>query len=115
MSWMPAEDPVLGDKQSSDALDLMIVRRVRDLADGFTVGRALLHARRQMVGPFIFFDQMGPVQLIAGQGLEFARRKIPSTLTSGSIRCGIMHSQRSARRLLVWRQPTSLRYSGPYC
>ena len=32
--------------------------------------RALPHGKRQMVGPFIFFDQMGPVQFIAGQGLD---------------------------------------------
>ena len=70
MSWMPAKDPVLGDKQSCDALDLIIVPRVRDLGDGFSVRRALPHSRRQMVGPFIFFDQMGPVQFVAGQGLD---------------------------------------------
>jgi Pirin len=70
MSWMPAQDPVLGDKRSCDALDLVIVPRVRDLGGGFSVHRALPHANRQMVGPFIFFDQMGPVQLIAGQGLD---------------------------------------------
>jgi redox-sensitive bicupin YhaK (pirin superfamily) len=70
MSWMPSSDPVLGDKQSCDALELTIVPRVRDLGDGFTVRRALPHGRRQMVGPFIFFDQMGPVQLMAGQGMD---------------------------------------------
>jgi redox-sensitive bicupin YhaK (pirin superfamily) len=70
MSWMPAKDPLLGDKPSCDALDLVIVPRVRDLGDGFSVRRALPHGRRQMVGPFIFFDQMGPVQFIAGQGLD---------------------------------------------
>ena len=70
MSWMPDKDPVLGDKRSCDALDLVIVPRVRDLGDGFSVRRALPHGRRQMVGPFIFFDQMGPVQFIAGQGLD---------------------------------------------
>jgi hypothetical protein len=52
MSWMPAKDPVLGDKQSCDALDLIIVPRVRDLGDGFSVRRALPHSRGQMVGPF---------------------------------------------------------------
>jgi redox-sensitive bicupin YhaK (pirin superfamily) len=51
-------------------LELTIVPRVRDLGDGFTVRRALPHGRRQMVGPFIFFDQMGPVQLMAGQGMD---------------------------------------------
>jgi hypothetical protein len=35
MSWMPAKDPVLGDKQSCDALDLIIVPRVRDLGDNY--------------------------------------------------------------------------------
>ena len=54
MSWMPAQEPILGDKRSCDALDLIIVPRVRDLGGGFSVHRALPHAKRQMVGPFIF-------------------------------------------------------------
>ena len=70
MSWMPAQEPVLGDKRTCDALDLIIVPRVRDLGGGFSVHRALPHAKRQMVGPFIFFDQIGPVQLIAGRGMD---------------------------------------------
>ena len=40
MSWMPAQKPVLGDKRTCDALDLIIVPRVRDLGDGFSVRRA---------------------------------------------------------------------------
>ena len=70
MSWMPDKDPMLGDKKSCDALDLIIVPRMRDLGDGFSVRRALPHGKRQMVGPFIFFDQMGPVQFMAGQGMD---------------------------------------------
>jgi redox-sensitive bicupin YhaK (pirin superfamily) len=69
MSWMPSTDPILGDKQSCDALELVVVPRVRDLG-GFSVRRALPQAKRQMVGPFIFFDQMGPVQFVAGQGMD---------------------------------------------
>jgi redox-sensitive bicupin YhaK (pirin superfamily) len=69
MSWHPASDPILGDKHSCDALETVIVPRARDLG-GFEVRRALPHGRRQMVGPFIFFDQMGPVQFIPGQGLD---------------------------------------------
>ena len=69
MSWQSAQDPVLGDKRSCDALELVIVPRVRDLG-GFEVRRALPHGKRQMVGPFIFFDQMGPVQLVAGKGMD---------------------------------------------
>src|SRR5437667_9785776 len=70
MSWQPSNDPVLGDPKTCDALDLIIVPRTRDLGDGFAVRRALPHGRRQMVGPFIFFDQMGPVQFVAGQGMD---------------------------------------------
>ena len=69
MSWMPDKDPVMGDKRSCDALELVIVPRARDLG-GFEVRRALPHGRRQMVGPFIFFDQMGPVQFVAGLGVD---------------------------------------------
>ena len=69
MSWLPDKDPVLGDMQSCNALELAIVPRARDLG-GFEVRRALPHGKRQMVGPFIFFDQMGPVQFVAGQGLD---------------------------------------------
>lgn len=70
MSWMPSNDPILGDPQSCDALDLVIVPRTRDLGDGFAVRRALPHGRRQMVGPFIFFDHFGPVQFVAGHGMD---------------------------------------------
>lgn len=70
MSWMPSNDPILGDARSCDALELVIVPRTRDLGDGFAVRRALPHGKRQMVGPFIFFDHFGPVQFIAGQGMD---------------------------------------------
>lgn len=70
MSWMPSADPEAGDAQSCDALELVIVPRVRDLGEGFAVRRALPHGKRQMVGPFIFFDHFGPVQFMAGQGLD---------------------------------------------
>ena len=70
MSWLPDKDPIAGDPKSCDLLDLVIVPRVRDLGDGFAVRRALPHGRRQMVGPFIFFDQMGPATFLAGKGLD---------------------------------------------
>src|SRR3984957_9502861 len=69
MSWREGHDPIAGDAGSCDALELVIVPRVRDLG-GFNVRRALPHGKRQMVGPFIFFDQMGPAQFIAGQGMD---------------------------------------------
>jgi len=70
MSWMPFADPILGNKRSCDALELVVVPRVRDLGDGFEVRRALPSDKRQMVGPFIFFDQMGPAQFLAEHGFD---------------------------------------------
>ncbi|WP_425907433.1 pirin family protein [Nitrobacter sp. TKz-YC02] len=70
MSWLPSNDPTLGDPKSCDALELVIVPRTRDLGDGFAVRRALPHGRRQMVGPFIFFDHFGPVQFVSGKGMD---------------------------------------------
>ncbi len=46
-------------------IDLVIEQRRRDLG-GFEVGRALPFAARRMVGPFIFFDHMGPVDFAPG-------------------------------------------------
>lgn len=37
---------------------------------GFKVHRTLPHKERTMVGPFIFFDQMGPARLATGQGID---------------------------------------------
>jgi redox-sensitive bicupin YhaK (pirin superfamily) len=70
MSWLPSNDPMLGDPQSCDALELVVVPRTRDLGDGFEVRRALPHGKRQMVGPFIFFDHFGPVQFVSGKGMD---------------------------------------------
>jgi len=69
MSWQPSDDPVPGDKLSCDAIEQVIVPRARDLG-GFSVRRALPAAQRQMVGPFIFFDQMGPAEFLIGSGID---------------------------------------------
>ena len=37
---------------------------------GFKVHRTLPHRERTTVGPFIFFDQMGPARLAAGTGID---------------------------------------------
>jgi redox-sensitive bicupin YhaK (pirin superfamily) len=46
-------------------IELVIDQRRRDLG-GFEVGRVLPFARRRMVGPFVFFDHMGPADFPAG-------------------------------------------------
>jgi redox-sensitive bicupin YhaK (pirin superfamily) len=46
-------------------IELVIDQRRRDLG-GFEVGRVLPFAKRRMVGPFVFFDHMGPIDFQAG-------------------------------------------------
>ncbi|ACG77017.1 pirin-related protein [Phenylobacterium zucineum HLK1] len=46
-------------------IDLVIDQRRKDLG-GFEVGRVLPFAQRRMVGPFVFFDHMGPVEFAPG-------------------------------------------------
>ena len=69
MSWLPSKDPIPGDKLSCDAIEHVIVPRARDLG-AFEVRRALPSAQKQMVGPFIFFDQMGPAEFLIGNGID---------------------------------------------
>jgi redox-sensitive bicupin YhaK (pirin superfamily) len=69
MSWNPILDPSIPMGDAIDAIETVIVARARDLG-GFEVRRALPSARRQMVGPFIFFDQMGPAEFLTGQGVD---------------------------------------------
>lgn len=69
MSWQPCDDPTPGDAQSCDAIETVIVPRTRDLG-GFEVRRALPSSKKRMVGPFIFWDQMGPSQFLTGQGID---------------------------------------------
>lgn len=41
----------------------------KDLGDGFIVQRSLPHIKQRSVGPFIFWDHMGPVELGPGKDL----------------------------------------------
>ncbi|MDE1918011.1 MAG: pirin family protein [Sphingomonadales bacterium] len=60
MSLTTAQNPV----------ESVILPPVRDLGDGFAVRRALPSPNRRMVGPFIFFDQMGPAAFEGEQALD---------------------------------------------
>jgi redox-sensitive bicupin YhaK (pirin superfamily) len=60
MSWNP---------ETTQALETVIIPRAKDLG-GFEVRRALPSTQRQMVGPFIFFDQAGPAEFVTGKGVD---------------------------------------------
>ncbi|MEL6361044.1 MAG: pirin family protein [Pseudomonadota bacterium] len=52
-----------------EGISMVIEPRSRDLG-GFSVGRILPYAKRRMVGPFIFLDEMGPAEFAPGQGID---------------------------------------------
>ena len=51
------------------SIELLIEPKTRDLGE-FSVRRALPDRRRQRVGPFIFFDHMGPATFAPGSGVN---------------------------------------------
>ncbi len=69
MSWNPTINPTCPDRTSLDTIETLIIPRARDLG-GFEVRRALPAPKRQMVGPFIFFDQAGPAEFVTGDGID---------------------------------------------
>lgn len=122
MSYFTCPDAETSTNPCPEAIDLVILPRTSDLG-GFEVQRALPSAQRRLVGPFIFWDQMGPGEFLTGQGIDV--RPHPhiglATLTylfDGSIMhrdslgsqqlitpgdvnlmtagCGIVHSERTA-------------------
>ena len=69
MSFFPGQDPEPGDARSCDAVEMLIIPRTSDIG-GFEVRRALPTAKRRLVGPFIFFDRMGPAVFRAGDAMD---------------------------------------------
>jgi len=67
MSWQNASEPVCASRRG--AVALVIEPRVRDLG-GFSVRRVLPAAERSAVGPFVFFDEMGPTRFASGAGID---------------------------------------------
>jgi redox-sensitive bicupin YhaK (pirin superfamily) len=52
-----------------DPVATVLIPRARDLGD-FAVRRALPAADARSIGPFVFFDQMGPVTFGPGKGMD---------------------------------------------
>jgi len=67
MSWQRAEEPVCEGR--SGRVSLAIQPRERDLG-GFSVRRVLPSSERRSVGPFVFFDEMGPAHFAPGHGID---------------------------------------------
>lgn len=69
MAELPPVDPDFGDAVAADAIEAVVVPRLKDLG-GFSVRRALPSEERQMVGPFIFFDQAGPGEVLLNESFD---------------------------------------------
>jgi redox-sensitive bicupin YhaK (pirin superfamily) len=91
------------------AVEIVIESRTRELTEGFKVRRILPSAKRRMVGPFIFLDEMGPeiatvTYLFKGEILhrdslgtvQPIRPGEVNWMTAGS---GIAHSERTPPEL----------------
>jgi len=55
---------------AASPIEQVLLPPTRDLGDGFRVRRALPARERRTIGPFVFFDQMGPTDFAAGNGLD---------------------------------------------
>jgi redox-sensitive bicupin YhaK (pirin superfamily) len=69
MSVLADIEPASAGCPGTPQLAAVIDARSRDLG-GFTVGRVLPSAARKLIGPFIFFDHMGPADFPAGRGID---------------------------------------------
>jgi len=69
MSVWPTVDPICSRCPATPEIATIIDARSRDLG-GFTVGRVLPSAAPRLVGPFVFFDHMGPADFAPGQGID---------------------------------------------
>jgi hypothetical protein len=130
MSWLPAEEPQSRTLPACRALQTIVVPRPRDIG-GFEVRRVLPSPEQRNVGPFVFFDQMGPAELAPGFGIDVrphphiglatvtylfegtivhrdSLRSVQS-IEAGAVNwmtagCGIVHSERSDNELRKGRQ-----------
>lgn len=65
---LPANPPA-SHREGTASIDLVIEARPRDIG-GFAVRRALPSMQRRLVGPFLFFDHMGPAAMEIGEGMD---------------------------------------------
>lgn len=69
MSMRDTLEPICSDCPSTPAIRTIIDARRRSIG-AFTVQRLLPSRGQRLVGPFIYFDHMGPLSLAAGEGAD---------------------------------------------
>ncbi len=68
MSFLPCATPEIS-LDCPDGVEMIIIPRTADIGN-FEVRRALPFRNKRMVGPFIFWDQMGPGDFLTGEGVD---------------------------------------------
>jgi len=69
MSLLPCDEPSYSTNDNQGSVEMVIVPRTGDIG-GFFVNRALPSRQKRMIGPFIFWDEMGPGEFLEGKGLD---------------------------------------------
>lgn len=69
MSWQPSQDADCNDDTGCAPVRAVITPKPKDIG-GFEVRRVLPAIEARSIGPFVFFDHMGPATLPAGQGID---------------------------------------------
>ena len=108
MSWNPTLDPTCPTGDEVDAIETLIIPRARDLG-GFEVRRALPAPKRQMVGPFIFFDQMGPAEFLPARGMDVRPHPHIGLATITYLYRGRMH-HRDSLGTDAWIEPGAVNW-----
>lgn len=108
MSWNPALDPDCPTGDAIDAIETVIIPRARDLG-AFEVRRALPAPDRQMVGPFIFFDQMGPAEFLPTRGMDVRPHPHIGLATISYLFRGRMH-HRDSLGTDAWIEPGAVNW-----
>ena len=70
MSIRPGDEKTPNELPEGGPVMETITPKPRDLGDNFMVRRALPAAEKRMVGPFVFWDEFGPVQFAPGKGMD---------------------------------------------
>ncbi len=68
MTFQKSETPTCADVEGCESVEVVITPKTKDLG-GFDVRRVLPAIEKRSVGPFVFFDQMGPAVFASGDGI----------------------------------------------
>lgn len=94
MSTYPCEDTEGTVAGCPAPVDMVILPRTGDIG-GFEVHRALPSKKKRMIGPFVFWDEMGPGEFLEGKGLDVRPHPHIGLSTVSYLFDGTMHHKDS--------------------